>query len=690
MADAVKPEAKFSAPKDSKALLTWAQEKLDCAYKLPEFQSKQNLAFFLGHQHGVWNKDRNRFDNPRQHRGDNNAPVRVKVNKIAGLGERVIARLLKSTPIPECRPVTDTNADVNSAKFGTRILSHEAQRLSLDQKLLELYFWVVPLGDSFFHVRWDADAGPTVGMDPETGEAVAQGEITLDEVPSFELRWDPNARRYRDANWCVRSVAMTKEACFEQYGKVPVGGDEGESLAEEWRFNSSDAPTDGTKRPGKFIAVHQLWMLPSKANPTGLVVTWSGKTLLEGSKPFPYQHKQLPFVPFNLLPALGAGPTGRTWVTDLVAMQRDYNDARSREAAIRRVMTPKILAARGQIDASRLTSRVEVVDYNPTGPEPKWMSMDPNWMAQYETAMNRADAEMGERAGQNDVSSGKAATSAPAASILALQEADESKLAISAKELAHSIEQLGYQILMLVKQFWVEERMVRTWSRDGELEVKQFTGSDLGEQLDVHVSSESALPRSKSARVQMAIDLWGQGIVSDPRIFLRLLDLPGTDLMLETLNLDAKQAEREHADLYNQLPVEAKLWHNHQAHIASHLEEMKTEEYEQKTPEQQAWFEGHLMAHFGVVQGQVTQQARLADPLAADPNAAAPGGTGGIDNGQYMDPLTGKPADPLAVAAGLAPSALSGSQNMGPVGGTGNPGPVPGQTNDAVAGATGN
>jgi hypothetical protein len=688
-ADAVKPESKFSAPEDKKALVTWAQEKLDCAYKLPEYQGKQNLAFFLGHQHGVWNKDRSRFDNPRQHRGDNNAPVRVKVNKIAGLGERVIARLLKSTPIPECRPVTDTNADVNSAKFGTRILSHESQRLSLEQKLLELYFWVVPLGDSFFHVRWDPDEGPLAGTDEETGEPVAQGEIMLDEVPSFELRWDPNARRYRDAKWCVRSVAMTKEACFEQYGRLPVGGDEGESLAEEWRFG--DGTPDSEKRTGKFVAVHQLWMLPSKANPKGLVLTWSGKTVLEDSKDFPYNHKQLPFVPFNLLPALGAGPTGRTWVTDLVAMQRDYNDARSREAAIRRVMTPKILAARGQIDPGRLTSRVEVIDYNPTGPEPKWMHIDPNWMAQYETAMNRADAEMGERAGQGDASSGNAASSAPAASIMALQEADETKLAISAKELAASIEQLGFQILMLVKQFWVEERMVRTWSRDGELEVKQFTGSDLGEQLDVHVSSESALPRSKSARVQMAIDLWSQQIISDPRIFLRLLDLPGTDLMLETLNLDAKQAEREHASLYEMQPVEAKMWHNHQAHIATHLEEMKTEEYEQKTPEQQAWFEGHLMTHFEVAQGQAQQQINGPGgaPPAADPNAA-PSGTGGADNGQSIDPLTGRPSDPLAVAAGLSPSSSAGSKNQGVVGGTGNPGAVPGQSNDAVAGATGN
>lgn len=680
-------------PKDPAALITWAEKKYESASKIDEFQGKQNLAFMLGQQWGVWDQTHRRFQNqsPNVRRGDPNAAVRITINKIGGLVERIIARLVKHVPVAECRPVTDTQADVNAAKVGTRILDHELNaRLKLQQRLVELYFWVVPLGWSFFHVRWDPNAGPVVGQGSQ-GQDLHRGEIALDEVPGFEIRLDPNARRFRDAQYLIRTVAMTPEAVYEQYGILPEGGDAADTMADEWRLSASpeDRTRDGstTGRPSKeqYIAVKQLWYRPGgRIAPEGLVVTWSGKTILEGPTPFPYEHGRLPFVPFNLLPAVGGDPAGRTWLTDLIGPQRDYNDARSREATIRRTLTPKILAAAGSIDPNRLTSRVEVITYNPVGTAPSLQMPDGRWMSQFVSAMERVDVEMNERAGQTDVSQGRAATSAPAASILALQEADETKLAISSTELAASIEDLGHQMLMLVKQFWDEERTIRTWSRDGVLEVQQFTGADLGEQLDVHVSSESGLPKSKTARTQLAIDLLAQGIISDPRDFVRMLDLPGTDFLVETLNVDAAQANREHGYLLQMDPVEAKTWHDHAVHITEHNKFRKSEEYEHLSPDQQAWFDGHVDAHYAQVLGQMsvpTPDGQFMPELSQAAASMMPGGTTNPtgENGQPVDPMTGRPSDPNAIG-GL--SGNLGADQMGPLGGTGNAGPVPGVTPD--------
>jgi hypothetical protein len=691
----------FVPPKDDDKLITWAMRRHDDAFKLPEHDAKQNLAFMLGKQWGVWDSSKRRFQNAASTKGDVNAEVRITVNKIAGHVERTIARLTKSMPIPETRPVTDTDADVNAAKVGTRILDHELNaRLKLQQRLIELYFWVLPLGWSFFHPRWDPKAGPVVGED-EKGNPLHLGEIALDEVPAFELRIDPNARRFRDARWCIRDVVMSREAVYEQYGKLPDAEDS-ESSLDEWRELAADTPGDVKASTGQqsktgkgFVTVHQFWMRPGgRSTPEGLVFTWSGKTILEKPAPFPYAHGELPFVPLNLLPAVGGSPAGRTWVTDMVQIQKDYNDSRSREAMIRRTLTPKILTPVGSIDPNRMTSRVEVITYNPIGNPPSFEMPDGRWMTQFEQGMNRADVEMGERAGQAEVSQGRAASSAPAASIMALQEADETKMAISANELAATIEQLGFQVLMLVKQFWIEERKVRTWSQDGSLEVSQFNGSNLGEHLDVHVSSESGLPKSKSARAQMAVDLWQQQIITDARVFVRMLDLPGTDFLVQQLNIDTRQAEREHGHLLQMEPVEAKVWHNHMAHIAAHDEFRKSEEYEKLDPQQQAWVDGHVAAHYALVMGQLGVPTPPGTPFMgaeAGGNGAQTTNPGG-ENGQYTDPMTGLPQDPLQVAAGMAPSNLRGSsvQGKGVVGGTGNPGPVPGQSNDSVAAHTGN
>lgn len=692
-----KPQGKdrFTPPTEPKALITWANRRFEDAARVDEFHGKQNLAFMLGQQWGVWDTDRRRFQAPSVPRGEPNAPVRITINKVGSLVERVIARLTKNAPTPDVRPVTDTQSDINAAKVGTRILDHELNaRLKFPQRLIELYFWAMPLGWSFFHIRWDPNAGKVIGQLDEKGEQVTvhQGEIALDEVPAFEMRVDPNARRWRDARWCIRTVAMTKEAVFEQYGVLPEGDESAESLASEWKMStlaaSDGTPNKNAKNDEDVVAVHQFWLRPGgRTRPQGLVFTWSGTTMLEAPKPFPYHHGRLPFEPLNILPAVGGDPAGRTWVTDLIGMQRDYNDARSREAMIRRQLTPKIMAPVGAIDPNRLTSRVEVITYNPIGQPPHLDMPDGRWMTQFEQAMNRVDLEMGDRAGQAEVSQGKAASSAPAAGILALQEADETKLAISAKELAVTIENVGFQVLMLVKQFWIEERVIRTWSRDGQLEVDHFSNSDLGEQLDVHVSAESALPRSKTARTQLAMDLFAQGIVTEPRDFVRMLDIPGTDTLLETLNIDAKQAEREHGLLIRMVPVEARTWHNHIAHIASHDEFRKTEEYEHLSPEQQAWFDGHVDAHYAQVLQQMavpTPPGTPTSPEAAQAMAAMmpPTTNPSGENGQATNPMTGAPSDPNAVGGFSGALGATAQAGAGPIGGTGNPGPVPGVTAD--------
>jgi hypothetical protein len=405
---------------------------------------------------------------------------------------------------------------------------------------------------------------------------------------------------------------------------------------------------------------------------------------------FPYDHKHLPFVQFDLLPGLGTRE-GRTWVNDLIPLQVDYNDARSREATIRRVLTPKVLAPVGSVDPQRVTARVEVITYNPTGPEPRMMIPDSGWLAQYEQGMQRADMEMGERAGQQDVSSGRAPSSSmPAAAILALQEADDTKLAISAKKLASGVQQVGWQILMLTKQFWSEERTVRTWSDDNRLETYRYKNTDISDQLDIWLSSESAMPRSKSARAQLALDLNARQIppFNDPRMLVRFLELPGSDFIMDALTLDANHAQRENGELVTGVPVEVHDWDNHQVHITEHNNFRKSMDYERMAPDMRAVIDAHVAAHQEIVVAQQMAAAGMASPaMPPGPIGGAPGHSPAV--GAYLNPLTGKPSDPVQVATGQQPSSLSfgnsAIRRRAGIGGPGNPGVVPGSSPDAQA-----
>lgn len=711
--------SEFLVPPDEKQLLEWLEKKRSTGSpRMPDIQMKMNLAYVLGQQNIVWDSGRKMFLRPEQNPDDPNAPIRLPINKIAGIMEHFIARLTKNAPEPQARPVTDDDNDVGAAKAATRILLHELDRLDWEVIVVLLYFWVVPLGWAFLQVTWDPEAGDLAGtIDGENGEdpeELMEGEIDLDIVPAFELAIDPNAMSMHQAKWACRTKSMTREAVWETYGvEVPASkdGSAERSLVDDvYSLMDAGSPQGDASNT---VRVHQMWMKPCRAAPDGLVVTWCGSTILDPSKPFPYHHGRLPFVEWDLLPGIG-NREGRTWVTDMLPMQADYNDARSREASLRRTLVPKFTAPIGSIDRRRIGTRADIIEYAPVGEKPSWDIPDSGWMAQHENSMNRADMEMGDRAGQSDVSSGKpASASMPAAAILALQEADDTKLAVTAKLLARSVKETGWQILQLVRQYWTEDRKVRTWSEAGTLEVKQFNGSDVEKQLDIHVESESALPRSKSARVQLAMDLLAIGPPGTPmspfndwRDVFRLMDVPGTDFMVQSLSGPAKQATRENDDLLQGVVRKVELWHNHLSHIAEHERERCGETYdaiarraEAGDPEAiqiKAGYDAHVMAHYemyGAQQMGLQQPAPAGPPEGAE--GEAPPGTDTTPNDpaqqEYLDPLTGKPPDPLAVAAGQQPSALANStvgQRAG-IGGAGQPGRVPGISADQQAASMG-
>ena len=437
-----------------------------------------------------------------------------------------------------------------------------------------------------------------------------------------------------------------------------------------------------------WVNVHQLWMKPCRAAPKGCVITWSGQTIIDQKMKYPYDHGELPFVQCNQLPGFGARE-GRSWVTDLIPLQTDYNDTLSREATIRRQLTPKLVAAIGQVDPQRLTSRVEVLQYMPgiVGTPPTLELPNAGWAQQFELGMTRDSNDMGDRAGQNDATAGKSAASAAAATTMALQEGDATKLSISATELSTFIEQVGRQILLLSKQYWTEERTVRVWSDENIIEAFRYTGADIDERLDVHISSESALPRSKSARVQLFMELQARfpGLI-DPQMLMNMIDLPGTDLLTKSLDVDTRKQNRELGQLLLGQNPQVRPYDNHVIHLKVINDFRKSIDYENLPIEMQAHIDAHAAIHESLVLRQMGIQVPTPQPTqdpaamqqaqqaqagpAGAPGMSAPGG-----GGQAPPPGPGgaSPGPP-----GQAQPALPSAAAMSGIGASGQPGRVPG------------
>lgn len=682
--------AKFKVPTQDGKLISWLETKRSQGRAIqPVNQQKLNMAFYLGFQWVTWDHRMRAYRRPTVDIQDPNTPVRISANKIGSLVRQHIAALTKNLPEPECRPVSNTDDDVSTARVGTRILAHELDRLDWDVQLQTFLQWPGVVGWGYMHPWWDPNAGDSVGEDDEGH--IFSGEVCLDIVAPFELSVDPSSIKQdmSDATWCIRTTTMTTESAWERYD-VELAGGAARSLAMEVHALGSVGQAEPAAAAENFVNVHQFWMKPCKAAPKGCVITWSGMKIISKIMEYPYDHRELPFVQCNQLPGLGTRE-GRTTTTDLIPLQTDYNDTLSREATIRRQLTPKLVAAIGQVDPQKITSRVDVLTYTPgIAPQAPHLEL-PNagWAQQFELGMSRDEADMGDIAGISDAGRGKSASTAPAATTMSLQETDNTRLSIPATQLASFVERVGRQILLLARQYWTEERTVRVWSDDNIVEAYRYTGADVDERLDVHVSAESALPRSKAAQVQFFMELQARfpGII-DPQMLVNLLEMPGTELLAKTFDIDTRKQWREIGQLLQGQDPQVRPFDNHVIHLKVLNEFRKGIDYENLSPEMQAHVDAHAGIHESLVLRQMGIQVPTPQPTQ-DPAAMAQAQSASYGPaGPPQGAPTGPPGGPAPSAGGQGPTPPGQGPSVATqagIGGANNPGRVPGVPVDTEA-----
>lgn len=711
-----KPFGPFKLPGNPQELIDFLEGRYDMLHRErapADFRSRVNLAFYHSHQWLIANVGTAAgptLTAAAHNAEDPESRTQLTINKIGSHVDRIIAKLTKANPIPECRPVSAEEKDKAGARVGTRILASEAHRLGLEQILPELYSWVVPCGWAYLSINWDPQDGPVIHSDDEGN--VHLGNVKVEIVPHFEIVLNPGAKSMLDARWCIRTIALTQDEIYERWGVEVVDGSSVRTVADEMNNLATRFTTHGEMEK---YAVRQFWLKKdgARTRPEGMVFSWVGRTVLDAPVDYPYEHNHLPFAQFNFLPPQG-GPWGRTTISDLVEIQMDYNHSRSRMADIRDRLLPKLIAPEGSVDVDMIRPVVEAITYKPIGAAPTYQDVPLNWMQMFNDAMARADAEMADRTGMTEAAKGALAGTSPAATVLAQQEAAAEPLGLPIKELAKGLSEYGWQHLMLVKQFWEEKRVVRTWSESGQLEVKRFAKADLKTELDVHVTPESALPRSKAGRAQLFLELWGAGVITDPRTLIQGLELPPTDVLARTFDEDVAQAERE-----NDMMTRAKMvqnavdtldddgqpimddfgplqeteddiegvpqvedWHNHTVHIAVHNSFRKTEEFDTFSEVVQAAFEAHVATHQGIV---ATQQQQMMGPEPEIPEGPGDG------MGQPPGSTLVEPPDPDRIAAGLqAPPKPPTISRLAQIGGReGRPGRIPGVSADDQAASMG-
>jgi hypothetical protein len=626
-------------------------------FRSDQYTYNVNSAFVSGNQWLWYDTQRNTVQQlPRDP-----ARTRVTMNRLKPASRHIIARIMSRSLAFEVPPTDSDDATTRGALTAKSVVSGLAREHNWEDHK-EQTAWNLWLGGTAgLCVEWDAGKGTPLGT-TESGTDYGTGDLCEYPLSILEMCWEPGVRDAEKAYWWIRAQALAPAEVKRAYGLsyLPQGDATGVGTPFTqylMRQDRGDTPTD-------LCLVLTLYMRPNKDNPRGTVATVIGGKFVGQPKPWSFPWKdRLNLVIFRET-KIPTRATGETTLSAAVPVQTAFNAAWSniiehlKLAGSARMLIPES-ALDGIDELTDLPG--ELVLYNAaSGGKPEWMTPAPmpQWVLE---SPERLASQMDDILGLHDVSQGKAPRNIESGvGISVLVEQDSTPIGQIARELAHGFERFGKLCLKLYEVRVTEGRST-TIKAPGQNapETVRWTGADLMGQTDVEVPIDQVMPRSRTAMLAFARELWDRQIIATPEQFAKVADLPDQDSLLESVDPDAAKAMRENHDMsIGTVPVPAP-YDNHATHITRHNTFRKTRAYESLGPDLQHIVDQHVQAHETLAAEAMGRQvaamnihpglAGAANQNETPPPAmpgmpppapgAAPGGSSGPNYPQPMQPI---------------------------------------------------
>jgi len=486
-------------------------------------------------------------------------------------------------------------------------------------------------------------------------DEIPLGDNAVEIVDPFRMTVDPNASNDNSLSWLMESSIQKLHWIKENYDKEDEGyTGEAKNVKAETDLSTMVAlrqrlKTLSTRGAGGFVGstagtsggpeifvknaaiVKELYIRPTKKYPRGqLIVSAGGKILYRGDSPdydgSPDSWHPYTIFRYEIVP-------GRFWgkgaVEDLVEPQRKINAIDSMLILNRKTMVaPQRLIPHGcgvpegyWNGAPGLQIQYRPVGANGAKPEVIPGTPLPNQVYQEREVTKN---EMSQIARINEVLQGIRPPGVTTASGLQLLlEQSFNSFAPMMHRWEKFIEKGQTKKLKLIAQRYREPRRefidkLRAVNKDiSDVEIVNFIGADLRNNVAVRIEAGSSIPRSHAAKQQQLQELGATGIlgdlITDPvnkQEFLERLGVRGFD---NTYEADVKRAEWENEMLDNGnfdnimiLPFE-----NHAIHAQIHGNRIKEPSFMSLPPEIQQGYISHAMETMNKLQEQQQQQAMM-------------------------------------------------------------------------------
>lgn len=540
--------------------------------------------------------------------------TRITHNVMMKLARVERARILKTQPRPIVLPASDSDDDAMTARVLEAYFSQLMHEWNFPRRLRELTYWVVATGNAWLKWYW-------------------AGGNQVDVVTPFEMFIDPYVRQFEQARWCIQGRFYDAETAWDLYGDTPganpehltPSGTEPLNLVEHRIY--ADIGLGSTKNL-EGVTVYEYYEPPNKSNGGGKYIVFTDSGIVYESE-FPYAHGKMPFTHITHL--VRASSKYAASVMDYERfMQDELNRAESQNIENRNMANPKWWIPPGlQLEQDPDASPRQILrgtegEGNPNlEPKPLASPAYPAWALEMP---DRIKSNMQDIAGQHEVSNaGVPGRVESGQAIQLLQESDADVIQDAVYSLQESISQGFWQTAANLQQYGDPEVVVKTYDREGQIEVHQLMSGEIDLSFQVRVQTTTSLPTSNAGKWDRVLNLVQHGVINQQQA-AEMLDLSVENPTLIPYLRDKKHAYRENKHMRDGEALMPLLWQDHDAHLKEHRDFMKTEAFERLSPEIQENFLEHEAMHRQMREQVATEEGRIAAIMSGaapptDPNA---------------------------------------------------------------------
>jgi hypothetical protein len=511
--------------------------------------------------HGAYLNDYIGYGHRVNFTGEQGELVQIPINHFRNLAQHIYVMITSSRPTMECRAVNTDYKSYAQTYLGNQILDYYMREKNLEDCLKRATEMSIVLGQGYVKLAWNATAGEIYDVDPETNEAVREGELEFSTPSVFDVVIDGTKDTWNNDWVAVRNWVNR----YDLIAKYPEMADKIRSLPAKTASTvyrlavwSNDDTDD--------VAVYEFFHRQTESMPDGRYMLFLDSDIILLDAKMPY--RTIPI--FRIVPSEILGtPYGYTPMFDIFPIQEGIN------SLFGTIMTNQnafgvqnVWMQRGaDITVSNLEGALNVIE-SMTKPEALNLTQTPAEVFKFlDMLIQQAETI----SGVNSVARGNPEASLKSGTALALVQSQALQFISGLQQnYVKLIEDVGTAVIQILKDFANTPKVVTLIGKNNRPLLKEFTGEKISSINRVVVDMGNPLSHTIAGRVQMAEQMMQMKIIKNPQQYFQVINTGRLDAMYEGEVDDLMLIKKENEELLEGKNPLVSPMDKHSVHIDEH------------------------------------------------------------------------------------------------------------------------